>query len=406
MEGELWPEKLSQIAGIGYSGVIVALEDFRVRLRDQPERLAALTESNLTIAIEVTTRSTPLQDRDGTAGAAGSDAVTDHVSSFRTQIVEALALGPQAVYVRGGCDYWDVDDKVRFYGHLCEEISKHQRGAEVVLCHKTAAGTALSHPADVRAVLEAVPALSIGLELGQLCAAVEGSAAELTTCQHWCGLLAAMEHRVSSISASVGSAHSRHIPYPAEDLFSAELRAHEHWWSAILSRNAKSKAPVYIDVGTWRDCQLAMPFTRVPITLVGDSSRFLVKRIRAIALKEMQSQAELDAAEPAAAEMAGGAVAVDDKSSTKKAEKTIQATPDRCPEILSFVDGLLTQAQKLATEAVSFIDLKRRSDWLENGIDASLQDEIYTKVECIPPKPGRIKRCMILKDKKMVEWLV
>jgi sugar phosphate isomerase/epimerase len=149
--------------------------------------------------------------------------VADHVTSFRSQVDRAAALGAVKLTCHSGRDAWSASEAADYFGAVLE-IEQH---AGLPVGHETHRGRQLFNPWQTNDLLRQFPSLMLCCDFSHWVCVAERL---LGDCQP------IMEHaarRCIHIHARVGYEEGPQVPDPSAPEYARHLTAHESWWDLI-----------------------------------------------------------------------------------------------------------------------------------------------------------------------------
>ena len=160
--------------------------------------------------------------------------VSDHIRSLESGIGRSLDLEPLFVTTLAGCDAWDFSQHIRFFTRALEVAVANA----VPLSVETHRSRSTFNPWITRDILRELPALNLTCDFSHWCVVCERLIDTEPEILELCA------RRARHVHARIGYAQGPQVPDPSAPEYSAELEAHERWWTMIWDHQEKRGMPI------------------------------------------------------------------------------------------------------------------------------------------------------------------
>lgn len=183
--------------------------------------------------------------------------VEEHIADVVRQLQLGRPLEPQWVTVIGGCDAWQLEQSVRFFGEAQEVAAR----MNVACSFETHRSRSLFNPWTTLDILQRLPELQLTCDFSHWVAVMERQLDN-----DWDAVREVARH-AHHIHARVGYDQGPQVPHPAAPEYAGALASHQRCWETIWSTqrdNGNSLTTMTPEFGP--DGYLhTMPFTQVPV---------------------------------------------------------------------------------------------------------------------------------------------
>lgn len=183
--------------------------------------------------------------------------VEEHIADVVRQFQLGRSLEPQWVTVIGGCDAWQLEQSVRFFGEVQEVAAK----MDIACSFETHRSRSLFNPWTTIDILQRLPELQLTCDFSHWVVVMERQLDE-----DWDAVKEVARH-ARHIHARVGYDQGPQVPDPAAPEYAGALASHQRYWEAIWSAqrdNGNSLTTMTPEFGP--DGYLhTMPFTQLPV---------------------------------------------------------------------------------------------------------------------------------------------
>jgi sugar phosphate isomerase/epimerase len=221
----------------------------------------ALDESSLHYIAEITTAGSYVPDRIAT--------LEQHLDSLRTGLERSAECSPLFVTCLGGCDAWEEDQSVEFFGRAMALAS----AAGLPISFETHRGRSFFNPWTTLRIVRQLPDIQLTCDFSHWCVVCERLLdSEINVIE----LLATRAHH---IHARVGYDQGPQVPHPGAPEYAPALRAHQAWWEIIWrsqcerSYTVTTMTPEFGPDGYLHEA----PFSREPVADLWDLNRWMAE---------------------------------------------------------------------------------------------------------------------------------
>ena len=183
--------------------------------------------------------------------------VEEHIADVERQLQLGHSLEPQWVTVIGGCDAWQLEQSVRFFGEV-QEIAARM---DIACSFETHRSRSLFNPWTTIDILQRLPELQLTCDFSHWVVVMERQLDH-----DWDAVMEVARH-ARHIHARVGYDQGPQVPHPAAPEYAGALASHQRYWEAIWSvqrDNGNSHTTMTPEFGP--DGYLhTMPFTQLPV---------------------------------------------------------------------------------------------------------------------------------------------
>jgi len=151
--------------------------------------------------------------------------VRAHLESLREQIEECADDAPLLINAHSGLDRWSLSEMIDFFGGALELERRHG----IPIAHETHRRRCLATPWAAASVLAQYPQLKLNADLSHWVCVCE------RLLEDFDGLIDQVARQTWHVHARVGFEHGPQVPDPRAPEWSAQLAAHEAWWTRIWS---------------------------------------------------------------------------------------------------------------------------------------------------------------------------
>jgi hypothetical protein len=164
--------------------------------------------------------------------------VTDHVNSFRNQIISALEMKPILINCHSGVDCWNEDQALSYFQQVLALESQLLIGdhSSVKIVHETHRQRLLFNPFQATSLLShpSLHNLKINADLSHWVCVCERVFTESRD-RWWPNLLNLVASHCHFIHARVGYAEGPQVPDPRSEVWRTEVETQLDWWEKIWS---------------------------------------------------------------------------------------------------------------------------------------------------------------------------
>lgn len=174
-----------------------------------------LQDAGLSYIAEICTAGSYVPDR--------AASVQDHLVSLEQKLQHATPLGPQFVTCLGGCDAWDEDQSLEFFGAAMQLAQRYQ----VTISFETHRGRSFFNPWVTARICAQLTELQLTADFSHWCVVCE----RLMDVEH--EVLEQLVGRILHIHARVGYEQGPQVADPRLARYQRALESHESWWRYI-----------------------------------------------------------------------------------------------------------------------------------------------------------------------------
>lgn len=268
----LWDSIFARIKADGFA----AVESIGLTWRSNPDLFKSLLKKNdLKLIVQIHTNGGYISDTGGYVYCANC-VLSDHVTSFRTQLEDACRMGAVLVNTHSGHDSWSIETAVEYFKQVLlveEEVlsSPEQDWSHVRVVHETHRQRLMYSPYQAREILSHpdLARLKINADLSHW----------VCVCEHvfdpsdprdawWPEVLNLVARHCYFVHARIGHAEGPQVYDPRnQELWRGETSSHLDWWAHIWEvQKARGMIESYVEPEHGASC-CAMNFRNMKLEL-------------------------------------------------------------------------------------------------------------------------------------------
>jgi hypothetical protein len=232
--------------------------------REREEFKTRLADHNLAFIAEICTAGGYVPDRHATA--------SEHFDSLLRQAEAALECNPLFLTIIAGCDAWNIEQSVEFFGQAIGLTND----LEITASFETHRSRSLFNPWTARDILRQLPELKLTCDFSHWCVVCERL---IDTEPEIIALCAGRAHHVH---ARIGYAQGPQVAHPAAAEYREAVESHENWWTQIWrSQLARGMSFTTMTPEFGPDGYLhCLPFTGTPVSDLEQINSWMAQRQR------------------------------------------------------------------------------------------------------------------------------